>query len=552
MFVDKPILINTIIRLKKTRNRGSWLILMIAPLLLFFTYTWLHLTDYENEIFAKIDPDYAFLISSIDSSEFDRTYLGNHPGSTIQAMSFLIMQLAHIRSEWQEEPIEISVLKNPVYYLKALNATFAYLNIFVVLITGILVYHATNQLVAGLLIQLTPFLSSHLITYGLRGLTAEVFLFSASLLMIFVIIKYLYLPQTKRKLCIYPILMGIISGFGLGTKFVFIILMPMPIIMLPSLRKKFVFLISTIISFVAFTLPVLGSYSWSYRFLKKIFLHTGIYGSGERGIIDLEIYGSSLYRILSQNPAFFGILIIAIITVILCLVFSKNSIVSMKNIKVKLLSAIVITDLFAIFLVAKHYKSKYLLPALCLSGISIYLIFIILNGLQENAKVTEKTKKRFKFIMYVAISTLTIFAFCNTLMGIGRYRKNKKAKIIEVVDIQEKINKEFKGYGIIYFYQAPLKIFALEFGNLWMRGFYSNSLKMLYGDQYFYHVRGRFVHGWDKKNKIPFEKIKNKYGNRIIMVGSPFHRFKPKLKRPDFKLTECFGGKYFTIYCLQN
>ena len=79
------------------------------------------------------------------------------------------MRLAHVRSEWQEAPVEISVLKNPVYYLKALNSTYSYLNMLLVLVTGIIVYYVTNKLIAGLLIQLTPFLSFHIITYGLHG-----------------------------------------------------------------------------------------------------------------------------------------------------------------------------------------------------------------------------------------------------------------------------------------------------------------------------------------------------------------------------------------------
>ena len=536
---------------KTKKKRFFWLLFFVAPLFLFFIHVYFSRTVDDHHYAISTDPDYAYLLSSIDISSLKKSNVIYHPGTTLQVMSHLIMRCAYAFSNNSEDNFQTSVLKNPAFYLNVLQSTFASVNIILVLLMGILTFFITKNVFFSLLIQSTPFLSSQIIILGVREISPDILLVSISLTIALILVKILNSDLDKKKILIYSILLGLITGFGVATKISFILLLIIPLIIIPSYIPRIVYILSTMVSGFIFTLPIASIYFKIYEFLLRIFTHKGLYGLGEASIVDLNKYILNLYRLIKENLPFIIILFISIVIIILAFVSPETRKTAVKNIRFKLLFAIVLTQIFGIMVVARHFKSRYLLPELCLSGVVIYLLYINSDWIYQNKKFSNSTRKRYLKRIYLIIFISLIFSFFNTFRCVKNFHYIRSSKLKESIEIKTKIKKEFKDFGIIYYNNAPSIILGLDFGNRWTPG-YSDTLRKIYGDRYFYHLFRQFIYNWSKKNKVSFEELKVKYNNKIIFLGFPFDYFIniPNVKIPSLPLKDVFKGKYYTIYKL--
>ncbi|MGD2090362.1 MAG: hypothetical protein PVH61_29565 [Candidatus Aminicenantes bacterium] len=532
------------------KKLSLWLLFLVIPLLLYFIHVYFTRTVDDHHYAINTDPDYAFLLSSIDISNLEKSNMVLHPGTTLQVMSHLIMRCAYVFSDNSEDDFQTSVLKNPVFYLNNLHRTFALFNIILVLFMGIFTYKITKKILFSLLIQFTPLLSSQTIILGLRRLTADVILVFISLTMVLILIKILHEDFDKKKIYIYSIVLGLVTGFGLATKITFIMLLVVPLIIIPFFIPRIVYILSSMISGFIFTLPISSIYIKIYKFLHRIFFHTGIYGRGEEAIIEPNKYMANLFQIVKENLPFIIILFISIVIIILTYISAENWKTVMMNIWFKLLFAITLTQIFCIMVVAKHFQSKYLLPVLCLSGLLLYTLYKNFNWIYQ--KKTFSSSTRIRRLIYFAASFFLFFSFINTFFGVAKFHHMRSSILKESIEIHRKIKNEFKDFGIIYYNTAPTVIGGLEFGNRWTP-VYADALREIYGDRYFYHIVTQNIYNWGRKNKVSLEEIKVKYNNQIIFLGYPFDyffRWKVPIQMPYFPLKDVFMGKYFTVYKL--
>ena len=88
----------------------------------------------------------------------------------------------------------------------------------------------------------------------------------------------------------YMIALALVSGFGMATKLTFLPLLIIPLFVLQKLRNKIGFLFLTGISFILWTWPIIPQYKTLCEWYYRILTHTGYYGLGNVGIINLEVY----------------------------------------------------------------------------------------------------------------------------------------------------------------------------------------------------------------------------------------------------------------------
>jgi hypothetical protein len=529
------------------KNRFLYLIFLVIPLLLlsihlYFTGT---VDDHQNAI--SIDPDYAYLISAIDISRLSRSRMVLHPGTTFQMMSHAVMRCAHRWSDHFAVDFKTSVLKRPVFYLNVLQHTFSGLNILLVFLLGIFTYHISGKIVMGLLIQSTPLLSFWPIIFGFRKVTTDAVLVSVCLITVLVLVKVLHSELDRKGIYKYAAVLGLVSGFGLATKVPFLVLLVIPLVILPSLIPRLVYILTTVAGAVVFTLPILPMYSKMYKFLYGISTHMGIYGHGKEAIIDLNAYFSNLWQLVKENLPFILIVLGALVLIILVMASPEKRKGAAGSIQFKMLCAVTLAQVFGILMVTRHFKSKYLIPVLCLSGLAIYLIYIHLRWLVPPGRASGSGQKwPFRWIYPAAVIFFGL-SFLFTIQGVGQYHIQRSHKLKEAIAIREKINNEFKDYCRVYYYAAPFKIFGLEFGNNWTP-IYADALKKFYGDRYFYNHLKQEIYNWQSWNRVSLEKLKALFSNKIILVGHPFDRFREHIKGLPFPTKNVFGGNYFTIF----
>jgi hypothetical protein len=534
------------------KKRYLWLLFLVIPLLLSIIHIYFTKTVDDPHYAINTDPDYAYLLSAIDLSSLGKSNMVLHPGTTFQMMCHLIMRCTYALSDNAGDDFQTSVLKKPVFYLDVLQTTFASFNIILVLFMGILTYRITKKILFGLLIQFTPFFSSQTILSGFRRVSVDVLLVFISLIMVLFLIKVLQSDLDKKKIYIYSIILGLIAGFGAATKITFILISVIPLIVIPSFIPRTIYILSTMISGFTFTLPISSIYIKIYKFLKGILFHTGIYGRGEQAIIEPNEYMANLWQIVKENLPFIIILFISIVFIILTLISKETRKTAVRDIRFKFLFAVTLTQFSFIIVVAKHLQNKYLLPALCLSGLLIYLLCLNFN--RNYQKKISPGSSRIRRLLYFGASFFLLFSLVNTFWGVVKFHRMNSSTLKESIELDRKIKNDFEDFGIIYYNNAPTFIWGLEFGNRWTP-IYADALRKIYGNRYFYHIFTQNVYNWGKKNKVPLEKIKAKYNNKVIFVGYPFEYFfkwNVNMQIPDFPLKKVFAGEYFAVYRLAD
>ena len=535
--------------MKKKYN--LWPLLLVIPffLLLVHGYFVKTIDNYRNNI--NTDPDYAYLLSSIDISNLKNSLMVVHPGTTVQIMSHFIMKCTHWVSR-DSKNFQTAILKNPAFYLNVLNNIFALINIGLVFFLGFFTYIITKQIFSGFLIQLTPLLSSQTIIFGFRRITADVVLVFISILMILVPVKILHTDTIKirnKSIYFYAIILGLISGFGIATKVPFIPLLMIPLILLPFLKPRLIYCVSTTMSFFIFTMPIFSHYAKIVDFLKNIITHKGIYGHGRLSIFNPNDYIFNLLRLSKENIPFVILLIISIFFIFIVLKSPGKRNAVKKDLTFKLLMAVTTSQILSVIMVARHFKSKYLLSAFCLSGLLLYLLYNHISQQYPNKFSIHWKKKEYSDLPKIIMIVFCLGSLLFTYKQVAEYHHHRSEKLVESRAIEKEVENKFKDFGKIYFYNASSVIHGLQFGHRWTPIF-EKKLRELYQDQYFYQHYQRFIYNWDIRNRISLKTIQEKYNNRVIFIGTPFKKIRKTIKKPPFALEDVFKGKQLTIYRL--
>jgi hypothetical protein len=537
-------------RIKMKKKYFVYLLFAVIPLLLLSIHIYFIGTVDDAQRPVNTDPDYAYLISAIDLSKLGTSKMVLHPGTTFQVLAHLVMKAAYYFSPRAGNDFRSSVLKHPGYYLNVLQAVFSFLNILLVLAVGIVTYQVTRKITAALLIQSTPFFSSQVLIFGLRKVTTDILLISVLLVMVIVLVKRLHAepPATgKGKTYLYPIGLGVLTGFALATKVTFLTTGIVFIIILPSIRARVIYLLSAAGGTVLFTLPIVSQYTVIYRFITRIFTHKGIYGNGAASIFDWHEYTANLLKILLGNLPFFLLLVFSILFIITVYIKERREKTGesiFKRMPGRMLAAVSLAQILGIILVARHFKSKYLLPVLCFSALMIYLLYLLSR---ENPSGKSLPILSHKW-MYPAALLFILFSFIHTLCGLSRYHQVQADRLRESLSIGEKLSGEYKEYCVIYYYNASSIIFGLEFGNKWTPG-YRKPLFEIYGERYFYNHRNPSIFTWSGR-RVTIEELKTLYRDKIIFYGNTLAALHEKQRTPlpPFPLRDVFGGRYFTLY----
>jgi hypothetical protein len=512
-----------------------------SVLILPFLFLWIGL----NFNLAKFgnDPNYVYLVNALAICDGKDVGYIDHPGTTVIQIGAATIAVQHLISNPENEPLVQHVLKDSHAFVAGIRNVLLFLNAIGLFLLGWLSVKKTGSVWVALLLQAFAFITTNTLDHAWTKISPEPLLFFLISIYAVAILYFYYEKQPNSWK--YVVVFSVLAGAGLATKATFLPVAVFPFVVLPTLKKKFIYLAGIIPSFVFFTIPIIPEYKNMYFWFRNLSSHSGIYGHGEKGFIDFNTYFPNILKIIENNFIFAAVLFAGVIIVvpILFQFLKKKKPMSREAL---FLTGLVISSALGILMVAKHYHANhYLIPVLQLTGISTFFTVKII--LKANLPDTVK-----KFSWPAITIVLILFLAWKQPPIIQYIDKGYRMTNEEMDATNAMLEQEYPDYTRVYYYPNSLNPYsALNFGDVYCKRQFLPQIKSLYPNIYFYHSFEKRIKNWNAEIK-PAELVK-RFGNRILLTGGPRHEQEAaEISRNGFPLKNIYKGRVQTIYELDT
>lgn len=483
-----------------------FIILLLIPLL--FQIAGL---SFERAMYSN-DPEYIYLVNALNIMEGKPVGHVDNPGTPVMWLNALILNMYHPFDPATEKDLVTSVIEDPDRYVSILRKVYIFLNAIVLFALGFAVYVHSKNIWLSLLLQITPFFSLNLLEHVWTKVSPEPLLFLVTNLMIITILVFYY-DENRRK-AKYVILFSLLAGLGLATKATFLPLIVIPLIILPGIKRKLIYIPAFVAGFVVFTIPAIPEYSQMFDWFYNLSTHSGVYGSGEKSIIDIDTYFTSFPVIIKANIIFSLILIASLIRIILAIIIPGVRKKIFGKVHFNILIALTLAMIFGVFMVAKHYHANhYLIPVLSLCGITLMFNMRLVEHVVRPALI-------YRILLPVFIVVMIVFL---PLWHYADYRfKNflYSSTNTEYKYMMDLLDNEYADFLRIYYYPGSLnKYSALKFGGAYSKNRNLIRIKKVYPGIFFYNLHDHNFYNWEARTEL--REIVLEHGKKIVMVGGP-------------------------------
>lgn len=487
------------------------------------------------------DPEYIYLMNALCICDGQGVGHIDNPGTTLMQIGAGTIAVEHLISNPDNETMVQQVLKNPDLYIEATRKLIVVLNALMLVFLGWIVFRKTGSVWVALLIQVCTFLSVYILDTIWGKLSPEPLLFFMTGL--YVSLVFWYYHDGNKKHWKYVILFSLITGAGLATKATFLPLFILPLFIIPSVKRKLFYLLGIIPAFVLFTIPAIPEYDRMFFWFRDMIGHSGIYGSGEKGVIDTKTYFPNIRSILSFFPGFTFILVTGILTLAAVFFSGKRKIVAEE---LKILAGLLATFVVGILLVAKHYGGNhYLIPVILLSGLTIFVFLKIIEKLFYSEVV--KT-----YLPPAIVTIFAVFILWNHPGQLVVSNRQYKAASEEIDSVKLWVSKNYGQYTPVNFYIYSINKFTgLKFGNDFAKGKMISHLKKLFPKTYFYELSGNSYYNWNLKTSL--SDIIEINGKKILLLNGPSDSTQvAEMEKLGFPLINVYKGKSQNVFILDT
>ncbi len=459
------------------------LFLFVIPIFILIASFFLRVASGPYWLSINSDPSYQYLINGLYLVKGVVPELVQHPGTFLQILFYGLISLLNIGRPIAE--VIRNVLIDPEFYLRAMFILLSLLNFFSLTALGMYVYRKMQDKIMAILAQV-PVLSllilksarsTDFILPVVANVSPDVLLISIVNFFNFCFLK-IFFEEDKKNYFIVSC-WALVSGLGLATKFTFLPLLIIPLIVL-SWRKKLLFFLLFGCGFLLGTFPILSKYSVMGDWVFNLMRHSGIHGGGSVNIIDLHQFSLNWKTIFIEYFLYVFLLIIAFILV-LKNILSKNF---NKATLFLLASSIAIFSQFII--IAKHYGPQYFVPGIGLY--SSFFVFIYLIATQGGII------SRRSVILFILI-------FCSSLIVATAVYYRKSASLSRQVQLfHEKTCSQYSECIFIKYYRSSGIEDALAFADGWnLAPHLSKELSLLYPNKFYFNVWGHDIKNFSSR-----------------------------------------------------
>lgn len=432
---------------------------------------------------GNYDPTYVYLINSLNIATGYGVGHIDHPGTPVQELGAGLILIIHFFNG-SDNDLTADVFQRPEFYISVISIFFILLNGVTLFILGFIVNKKLRSALSAIIFQLTPFFSLSLY-YWVMNVAPEPLMLFCILVLISIVISYYSEPNLNSKIILkYTIAFGLICGLGVASKMSFFPVLIIPLILINRFSFKLLFCSITFFAFFIFVLPAFSA-EHSNQFLnwvKKIIIHSGKYGGGERNFFDSAGLSKNLALLIINEPVFIISYILIFINLAISAVYRfRNKLLS--NLNFKILCSVFAAITVQFIIVIKHFEPHYLIPAYLLTVTGLYF---------ANSNTADLIPLLFKFNRFLKLSVLLILfsllqaaVFFRFIPFISSHRDES----IKAVDF---IEENCKNSVIVTSYGASGKNYALFLGSVFggpQKNNYYSLLKKLFPDNYYYLSR---------------------------------------------------------------
>ncbi|MDE2028073.1 MAG: hypothetical protein KGK03_06520 [Candidatus Omnitrophica bacterium] len=482
--------------------RRYWFIFLLPAIVIALSF-WLK--SALGPFWQYADDSYIYLLNSVNLVKGLPSVLCTQPGVPVQVLGQLVILMFNMGHTMTETVRQ--VLLNPEYYLNAINAVLLLLIALTSVLLGHYVYRKTGDVVAVLLSQLP---NVFLLTLRLKlndhpcafdNVNAQPMLIAVTNIFNLFLLKLHFSKDNKDKNFTVFIL-SFICGFGIATKLTFLPLLGL-ILLFARWPMKPVAVVVTAASFMLWTIPILSSYRLLWAWLFALLTHTGHYGNGNAGFIDIKEYMAT-WAYIFHNYWFFVLLPAAF------LLFPRSSF---------FVRAVSLMVLLQFVLIAKHFDDHYLVIAV--DSLAPALVLFYLERVA--GKKVFRTAALLLIIVSVIVCSIITLQYSSRIAALTR----------EVVGFSEMIHAKYPHSIYIGSYlRLPLSTpeYALFMGNDSSGGAENQELSKLYPDYYAFFTEGKDdVPGtcswglWHFDRRVFADDLLKQYPHRrIIFINSGY------------------------------
>lgn len=421
------------------------------------------------------DPSYVYLINSLNIVQLKSPQHVDHPGTPVQLTGAVILKLVYFFTG-NSDDISKDVLGDPEKYLKVIYLVYLIFNTAVMFFCGAAIYKKYGSVLTAVLIQLSVF-SSFTTSIELTSVTSEIFLIPLTMMLI--TFSFLYAGNGNNSKSNYILIFALICGIAVATKLSFLPMVLIPFLLIKGAIRKVIFTILTAAVFAVSILPAISNYDYFSGWITGLITHEGVYGSGEKKIINPDSFIENLLSVFQSEIAFTVSVILMAATILLIILRYKSSLrEKIIRDKFNLLLSFFLACCFQLIIVAKHYSPRYMLPALMLSVPAIYLGTGLLSEIL-NSKFPRIKLLQAKFIpVFLIIITLsmTIVQFYKRYIQYNEYRN-------QIDHMNEIIENYPSGKIVVSSYGTSREEYALVFA-LYYSGEMNSKYKSIILEKY--------------------------------------------------------------------
>jgi hypothetical protein len=301
----------------------------------------------------------------------------DHPGTTTILLIGLVIKLWTFLAG-RSDVVEFG-LKNYDAIIYASRAAEALILSGALLASGVIVRNATRSSLAAMLFQVAPFVSS-------EALHFEVMLIPESLMVscaIFGMALVLKAALEERPPTIgLGAAQGLTFALGLSSKYLYA---PLAIIGLCLLKNRWASAAAWLVGIFSFFIfnRIFNPHVFTagFHWLVSLATHKGVYGEGEVGFIDFNLFWPNMAEIISAGPVIFAVFIAGALVALARMLKSRHY---LDPISLTLVASFLA---FSAQLVAtsKHFSLHYMLASWVLTGGVLVLTIIETNRLFPTA-----------------------------------------------------------------------------------------------------------------------------------------------------------------------
>ena len=348
--------------------RGAWATYAIAALPLAYLFAALLYSANSAPWGQQVDPESAYAMTGLAWAAHYPMMKSDHPGTTTTLLVGLIIK-AWTSLAGRSDVIEFG-LKNYDAIIYASRAAEALILSGALLASGIVVRNATRSAVAAMLFQVAP-----LVTYEsfrfVMILVPESLMVSCAILGMALVLKAT-LDESPPATGL-GVAQGVIFALGLSSK---ILYAPLAILGVSLLRNWRAFAMASLVGAFGFWIFNLvlnpDVFSGGRRWLVSLATHNGIYGGGEAGFIDFDVFWPNMGELIAAAPVVSAVFAVGAVMALARMITSRRY---LDPVSLTLLASVLA---FVVQLVAtsKHFAIHYMLASWALTGGVLVLIVI--------------------------------------------------------------------------------------------------------------------------------------------------------------------------------